>query len=364
MVTPAGLYVHVPLCHAKCHYCGFYSLPRQGSEAALVTCLLNEWQHRRRPVKTVYIGGGTPSALGADELARLLDGLPRAAEVTVEVNPEDVTAQLAAMLARRATRISMGVQSLVDSELVAVGRRHTAAEAVSAVHTMRAAGIDNISLDLIYGLPGQTLDSWRQSLDGVLTLRPEHLSAYALEVEPGTRLYARHRAGKIAVPDVDTVAAMYDVLCDATRRAGYSHYEIANFALPGRESRHNSAYWDSQTPYLGIGPGAHSWIDGVRSSVPPRLTDYLDADGLLDPLVEEETTANRINDFILISLRRADGLDLNAAATLFGDPERHRLLVAATPHLNRGTLIPTPDGFRIPEPHWLHSNPILLDLFA
>lgn len=364
MVTkPGGLYVHVPLCHAKCRYCGFYSLPRCGVEHALVNCLLNEWRHRSRPVRTVYVGGGTPSALGCAELSRLLDGLPRGEEVTVEVNPEDVSPALAEVLATRATRVSMGVQSLVDGELAAVGRRHTAAQAIAAVHTLRTAGINNLSLDLIYGLPGQTLDSWQHSLDGILALHPEHLSAYALEVEPGTRLYTQQQAGKITVPDADTVAAMYGVLCNAARNAAYSHYEIANFALPGRESRHNSAYWDSQTPYSGIGPGAHSWIDGVRSSVPARLSDYLDANGLLAPQIEEESEANRINDFILVSLRRAAGLYLDTAATLFGEPEHCRLQAAALPHLNSGMLQPTSAGFRIPEQHWIRSNSVLLDLF-
>lgn len=363
MVTPGGLYVHVPLCHAKCHYCGFYSLPRRGVEHALVDCLLNEWAHRRRQVQTVYIGGGTPSALGADELARLLGGLPHADEVTVEVNPEDVSPALVEVLVRYATRVSMGVQSLIDDELAAVGRRHTSAEAIEAVHILRSAGIKNLSLDLIYGLPGQTIDSWQRSLEGVLALGPEHLSAYALEVEPGTRLYARQQAGKLHLPDVDTGAAMYDMLCDTCHTLGYNHYEIANFALPGHESRHNSAYWDSHTPYLGIGPGAFSWIDGVRSSVPSNLSAYLNAKGILDPEIEKESKANRINDFILVSLRRAAGLDLDAAETLFGEPERKRLTEAAIPHINSGMMTLTPTGFRIPERQWIRCNTVLLDLF-
>ncbi len=364
MVTPGGLYVHVPLCRAKCSYCAFYSMPRAGIEEKLVDCLLNEWNARRRPVTTVYIGGGTPSALGEAALERLLHGLPTAEEVTVEVNPEDVTPPLARMLASHATRISMGVQSLIDEELHAVGRRHSAAEAVRAVEILRDAGINNLSLDLMYGLPGQTSDSWQQSLAGVLSLRPEHLSAYALEVEPGTRLYARQQAGKISLPDGDVVAELYDILCDKTGACGYEHYEIANFALPGRHSRHNSAYWDSETPYLGIGPGAHSWIDGVRSSVPTSLTKYLAADGLLQPVAEPETTDNRINDFVLVSLRRAEGLNLDVADALFGADERTRLLNAARPHLQNGLLVPTNNGFRIPESRWISCNTLLLDLFA
>lgn len=347
----AGLYVHVPFCRHKCAYCDFYSGPLRGFRAEdYAEALMREHMSRRIADKysTVYIGGGTPSTMPAALLRPLLalgEG-----ERTIEVNPEDVTPQTAGQwLEAGVNRVSMGVQSMIDSELKAVGRRHTAAEATCAFRTLRDAGFDNISLDLIYGLPGQTPETWRQSLAELLTLGPEHLSAYSLSYEPGTLLHTRLMAGKIAETPEDTVVEMYETLCALTRKAGFTHYEISNFAKPGRQSRHNSSYWDS-TPYLGLGPGAHSF-DGVqRGFNPPNLGEYMKKPAGVFR-IEEETPTERHNDLVMTALRTDRGLD----PTVLTPQE---LLTA------RKLLEPTPEGnLRISEADWLRSDPIMIELF-
>lgn len=239
---------------------------------AFVDAAIGEWGERSaglsEPVDTLYFGGGTPSSLPAELLRRLLEALPteNLREATIEANPEDVTDDWVRFISGETPfrRVSMGVQSFCDDELVTVGRRHSAARAAEAIDCLRRGGIDNLSCDLIYGLPGQTAGSWRRSLERLISFRPEHISAYLLSYEPGTRLDAMRRKGTVTEADDDMAEAMYEALCDMTRMAGYVHYEISNFALPGCEAVHNSAYWDN-SPYIGLGPGAHSF-DGFRRS--------------------------------------------------------------------------------------------------
>lgn len=365
-----GLYIHVPFCHAKCFYCDFYSL--SATEAMMddfVDALLAEWQMRRHELHglpvTVYLGGGTPSALGIPRLRRILSQLPldEAVEVTVEANPEDVTPGWARELAALGVnRVSMGVQSLNDPELRAIGRRHSSAEAIAAVDCLRQEGISNISLDLIYGLPGQSLSSWQRSLDGLLALRPEHLSAYALSYEEGTRLTALLRRGMVTEVDDDIVAEMYEALCRTAGAAGYDHYEISNFALPGRRAIHNSSYW-TMAPYLGIGPAAHSF-DGLstRRANPGSIRRWLKAIGEGQSAYEEERedTVTLHNDRLMTALRTADGI-----------PATPAMLQAAAPHLANATmtLLPAnapeaPSRLRITEKAWLTSDPIIASLLT
>lgn len=345
----AGLYVHIPFCRAKCAYCDFYSGPLRGfTPGAYADALRRELDARRSEVdcefNTVYIGGGTPSTMPPELLAPLLR--EARGEATVEVNPEDVTPGLAESLLRAgANRVSMGVQSLDDAELQAIGRRHTAARAIEAYRQLRAAGFDNISLDLIYGLPGQSVESWLKSLHGLLNLQPEHLSAYLLSYEPGTLLHTRLMRGKIAEADDDTVERMYSALCTAARAAGMEHYEISNFAMPGREAVHNSAYW-TLTPYLGLGPGAHSFDGRVRRANRPDLKAYM-ARPQAAYDVEIENDNERHNDLVMTALRTSRGVDAEA----FNADE---LEVA------RRTLEAAPGGrFRIAEHQWLTANTLL-----
>ncbi|MDE6535984.1 MAG: radical SAM family heme chaperone HemW [Muribaculaceae bacterium] len=346
----AGLYVHIPFCRHKCAYCDFYSGPLRGfAPEAYAEALRRELDARSiaDSYSSVYIGGGTPSTMPSALLAPFfsLSG----GERTIEVNPEDVSAQTADQWLRAgANRVSMGVQSLIDSELIAVGRHHSAAQAVEAFRTLRRAGFENISLDLIYGLPGQTPQTWRQSLEGLLNLAPEHLSAYSLSYEPGTLLHTRLMTGKIQETDEDDVVEMYETLCALTRQAGFEHYEISNFALPGLESKHNSSYWDS-TPYLGLGPGAHSFDGNMRSFNPPNLPAYMKNPAEVFQ-IDSETEVERHNDTVMTALRTARGL----SPALLTDKE----LQYAKKHLTT-----TPEGnFRIAEPDWLISDTLILPL--
>ena len=364
----AGLYVHIPLCRSKCAYCDFYSGPLKADPGQLVDALLNEYRHRRdeisEPITTVYIGGGTPSSLPIDSLLRLIDGLgiDRAAEYTVEANPEDVSTEWCRAIADTpVNRISMGIQSFDDRQLRLLGRRHSASDALSAVENLRSAGMAEISCDLIYGLPGQTPADWHASLTRLLDLGLPHFSSYLLSYEQGTRLWAMLQSGKVTEATEDEATDMFTMLCDEARRHGYEHYEISNFAKPGHHAIHNSSYWDG-TPYLGIGPGAHSFDGTVRRSVRTNLKEYIANNGIGCFDTETESRSERFNDYIITSLRTSKGLSLARCESLFGQPMTDRLIKSARPLFASGSLLRNGDRLTIPEHHWLVSDRIFLDL--
>ena len=364
----AGLYIHIPFCHSKCAYCDFYSMPVKHELTERFTdCLEAEYSARRHEIDgtftTLYLGGGTPSILPQESLKRIfgmVESQPLE-EVTIEVNPEDVTPKFIDFLKNETpvNRVSMGVQSLNDSELQLIGRRHTALEALTAARSLREAGF-NLSLDLIYGLPGQTMESWRESLNGVLETEPDHLSAYILSYEPGTRLSAMLAAGKISQASDELVLDMYSVLCSAARERGYAHYEISNFARPGREAKHNSSYWD-MTPYLGLGPGAHSFDGKTRRSNPHSLRDYVACGGRGFAVEEEETPTERLNDFIITTLRTARGLDLVKAEALFSAEARSALEKTAGSLAASGRALKSGTTIVIPESQWPLADSIMLE---
>lgn len=362
----AGIYVHIPYCHSKCAYCDFYSMPNLRTLPRFPAAVTREWELRRGecpgPFGTIYLGGGTPSLLPPQALAAIFAALPvaDAKEVTIEVNPEDVTPEaVAAWRALGVNRCSMGVQSLCDSELALIGRRHSAADAVRAFRTLRDGGIENISIDLIYGLPAQTLNSWIATLDKAMELRPAHLSAYILSYEPRTRLEAMRRSGKVHPASDELILEMYDHLCREMRRQGYEHYEISNFALPGLHSAHNSSYWDG-TPYIGLGPGAHSFDGAIRRINPGDLSSYLAKleQGMVACKLDEETDDNRFNDMLITALRTAVGLDLAQVPT----QRLAQLRRDAAPHLKAGALCEEGGHWIIPERHWPLADSILADL--
>ena len=362
-----GTYVHIPFCHSKCAYCDFYSMPHLANADRLIAALGNECRMRSAEIgpaasSSIYIGGGPPSILSPAQFRTLVSFLPKphpSAEFTVEANPEDISSQLVSpWLHCGGNRVSMGVQSLVDSELAEVGRRHSAAQAIAAYRSLRQAGVTNISLDLIYGLPGQSLNSWKHSVDTMMDLRPDHLSAYLLSFEPGTRLYARLLAGKVTEADEDLICAMYEYLCTAAAAHGYEHYEISNFSLPGKRAAHNSSYWNF-SPYIGLGPSAHSFDGHTRRINPSSLTDYLQAieSGQTAFSVEEESDLDRLNDRIMVGLRTSDGLDLSAMDPAEVDAIRLRARAVPPSH-----LVWTPTSLRIPESSFLISDSIIRTL--
>lgn len=362
----AGIYVHVPFCHSKCAYCDFYSIANHKQMSHYVQAVAKEWDARKHelasePIHTLYFGGGTPSMLDLNDFASLADLFPlkNITEFTIEANPEDISEYaIKQWIKAGVNRVSMGVQSLIDSELATIGRRHKAVDALEAISRLHNNGIENISCDLIYGLPGQTPASWQYSLEKLIDTGLSHLSAYCLSYERGTRLYSMLQRGIVTEADDETINKMYDALCSTASKAGFEHYEISNFALPGMHSRHNSSYWD-YTPYLGLGPGAHSLgADGLRRYVPGNLNNYLAAPED-SAVIDEEDATDRFNDLLLISLRTARGLNLTEIPDIF----KTELEKAAEEFLIKGLLICKGNTWRIPEAHWLISDSIIRALF-
>ncbi len=279
--------------------------------------LLSEMTQRKEeagePIRTIYIGGGTPSTLMPDDIAQIIratGAAPRAEEITMELNPGDATPEyMQAIRKAGINRLSIGIQSFQDNLLALIGRRHNAREAVEAVHMAKEAGLDNISVDLIYALPTQTMEQWKADIETALSLHVQHISSYGLMYEEGTTLTRLRDEGRWTPVDEDTENAMYDYLCDRLAQAGWKHYEVSNFALPGYEAVHNSAYWDG-TPYIGIGAGAHSYIGRVRSWNPDDLDAYINGILARNLLRESETLSERdsYNERIMLGLRTAKGI--------------------------------------------------------
>lgn len=317
----AGIYIHVPFCKTRCIYCDFYSTTLGGSRSKLfVSRVLEEARSRKgflagEPVKTVYIGGGTPSQLDVEQLCRLVNGLStlfdlsQVEEFTLEANPEDITQDYVASLPSCINRVSMGVQSFIDEELEMLHRRHNAEKARHAVSLLKQHGIGNISIDLMYGLPLQTLDSFAYSIQEAVACGTQHISAYNLQVEEGTQLHQLVSDRRLAVADDDTCIAMNEMLRSRLAAAGFEQYEISNYALPGRHSRHNSSYWTG-APYLGLGPGAHSY-DGQRTRCfnEPDLLSYLD--GQRHEETELLSDDDIFNERIMLGLRTSTGVQLD-----------------------------------------------------
>ena len=313
----SGLYVHIPFCKSRCLYCDFFSTTLLARREEYVEALLREIAARNReagdPIRTIYLGGGTPSTLEADDIARLLKavGTEEAEEITMELNPGDATpAYLRAIRAAGVNRLSLGIQSFQDELLRLIGRRHDAAQAIEAVHMAQEAGFENISIDLMYALPTQTMSQWEEDIQTALRLHVQHISSYGLMYEEGTALTRLRDSEQLTSIDEDTENAMYDMLCALLEQAGFVHYEVSNFALPGYEAKHNSRYWD-HTPYIGIGAGAHSYAGRVRSWNPDNLDAYIR--GIMEQDLQREsetlTDEDLYNERIMLGLRTNKGID-------------------------------------------------------
>ena len=348
----AGIYVHIPFCASRCSYCDFFSTLRLAEagaayvEAVIAEARLRAVELRGEQVTTLYLGGGTPSQLPLPLLERLVDGLSDVLdlsgveEFTVEANPDDVTIGWCSAVARLGVnRVSMGVQSFEDHILRGIGRRHTARQAVEAVAALRDAGVGNISIDLIYGLPGQTLVSWADSLRQALELAPQHISAYGLSYEPGTRLWWQRERGEVVEVPEEQCLAMYRILVEKLQAAGYEHYEISNFAVPGYRSRHNSSYWDD-TPYLGLGAAAHSYDGTVRRYNPHDLQRYMSAVMAGETACEQERLSpwERYDERVMLGLRTARGVNAERLRAEFGDEAWRHFTREAQRHVEAGNL--------------------------
>ncbi len=343
---PLGLYIHVPFCTVKCSYCDFNSfagiedLQSEWEAAALTELSLWAPRLRDRRISTVFIGGGTPSLLPGDSIEQLLDSirmqmhLAPDAEITLEANPESVQPdRLASYRAAGVSRISMGVQSLNSAELVFLDRIHGADRAEAAFAEIRAAGFDNVNLDLIYGLPGQSLETWQSTVNQVLNWcgdGPDHISCYALTVEEGTPLAARVASGRVIEADPDHVAEIADWTAERLEQAGFEQYETSNYARRGLKCQHNLIYWRNQE-YAAIGPGAHGFLDGVRFHVVRSPRAYIDRlrepnspeeapEGLPSPAIaaaERVGDLENVIDALTSGLRLVEGIDEGALPAVY-----------------------------------------------
>ena len=349
-----ALYLHIPFCAAKCAYCDFASYPnRQDVWRGYMDALLDELRGWRlaledRELATVFIGGGTPSLLPAGEIARLMDGVRQCAlvrgdaEITMEANPGTLTPEkLKSCRTAGVNRLSLGVQAMDDRLLRSLGRIHTAKDVAEAVDLARRAGFDNVSLDLMYALPGQSMDDWARTLDAALALAPEHLSAYSLIVEEGTPLADRVARGMLTVPDDDATVDMQRMAVERLAGAGFERYEISNYARKGRECRHNIVYWQ-RGDYLGVGCAAHSLMDGVRFENPRGLEEYLSGQRRMNAV--RLTREDAMEETLMLSTRMCRGMDLDAYRREFGEDfcmGRERKLA----ELARMGLLVCEDGF-------------------
>jgi len=369
-----GLYIHIPFCRSRCAYCGFYSSTLTSLRSIYIDALCREMELRRDYLKgntaTIYIGGGTPSQLNAADIKRLFlyiykvyDVTPDA-EVTMECNPDDVTEDFVAMLKDTpVTRVSMGAQTFNDTRLSFLHRRHTAAEVDEAVKRLRKAGITNISIDLMFSFPDETIDEWNSDISHALALQPEHLSAYSLMYEPDTSLWRMLQRGEIAEVSDELSLAMYETLINRMTAAGYEHYEISNFARPGMRSRHNSSYWH-QTPYIGIGAAAHSFDIKSRQWNVADLRRYIDsiAHGIVPMEREQLDIDTRFNDIVTTALRTSDGISLIRLRETLGEKYGDLLLKSAKPQISGGFMTLQADHLSLTRKGLFISDTIMSDL--
>ncbi len=347
----AGIYIHIPFCQRRCIYCDFYSTTDADRTVSYVCALKKElllrkdYLHGER-IETIYFGGGTPSQLSVSQLAEILDCIysifevSKNAEVTVECNPDDLSEEYVSGLRSLAfNRVSMGVQSFIDEHLSRLRRRHTAAQAVEAVRRLQKSGIANISIDLIYGLPGETLLEWKNDLDAAFSLDVPHLSAYHLMYEEGTPLYKLYQQHKVSEVAEDLSVAMFETLIDKSAAAGYEHYEISNFCYSDMYSRHNSSYWHG-VPYLGCGASAHSFDGASRQWNVASLSEYIEGveAGKLNCEVEELDIYTRYNDFVMTALRTSIGLSVAQMRLQFGAELSDYCMKMARTSLSNGLL--------------------------
>lgn len=351
----AGLYVHIPFCKRRCLYCDFFSTTLLARRDEYVAALLREIAQRKEeagePIRTIYLGGGTPSTLEAADIARVLQaiGIDDAEEITMEVNPGDVTPEyMRALHTTGINRLSMGVQSFQDPLLQLIGRRHTAQQAINAIRMAQDAGLDNMSIDLMYALPTQTQAMLSADIETALQAGVQHISTYGLMYEEGTAMTAMRDCGQITPVDEDSENAMYDFICEQLRDNRFVHYEVSNFALPGYEAKHNSRYWDG-TPYIGIGAGAHSYLPPIRSWNADDLDAYIR--GTAPRESETLTDTDRYNERIMLGLRTNKGVP------------RSEIHADIQPYLDANLLRETDDGHIVATQQGIHIlNRIIEDL--
>lgn len=370
----AGIYIHIPFCKSRCIYCGFYSTTLLDLRKKYINAVCREMELRknyiREPFSTIYLGGGTPSLLDEAELTKLflyinnVYDVDRNAEITMECNPDDITPEFTNMLSRLPiNRVSMGAQTFADSRLRLLHRRHNSDEVKHAVKLLREAGIKNISIDLMFGFPDESLSQWKEDISAALALNIEHISAYSLMYEEDTPLWKMLDTGKVKEIDEELSLTMFKELVCQLTDAGYEHYEISNFARPGYRSRHNSSYWH-QVPYIGLGAAAHSFALNSRQWNVADLKLYIEKinNGIIPMEREELDNDTTFNDIITTALRTSDGIDLNAMETRLGKRYRNTLISAAGKHIEQGLLEIRHDRLRLTAEGIFISDMVMSDL--
>jgi len=358
----AGLYIHIPFCKQACHYCDFHFSTNQDQRTRLCQAIAKEinLQHSyldNEPIHTLYFGGGTPSLLSGEELNIIFESVHSHfvvdddAEVTMEVNPDDLTTdKLKELKNFGVNRLSVGIQSFNNPTLTFFNRAHSGEQAIESIHRARTAGFDNISIDLIYSVPGQAEDIWKKDIEQAVALRPEHISSYSLTIEEKTAFGKWQKTGRIKPLDENKAVADFEVLMDMLNSSGYEHYEISNFSKPGFHSKHNSSYW-RQRKYLGLGPSAHSYNGETRQFNVANNSHYINAiiKGEVPFEIEQLSRENKINEYIITTLRTKWGCDLsylekNFGYSIFETPILQKLLVQELIVLNKTIMTLTKKG--------------------
>lgn len=373
----SALYLHIPFCKNRCIYCGFYSTTQFSWQDRYVDALCREMELRsqnlpKNGLKTVYFGGGTPSVLTKEQLLQIFDSIDRifkkknayiynnVYEITIECNPDDITDDFCDTLRQLpVNRISMGAQTFDDGRLRFLRRRHSSSQIGEAVRRLREAGFRNISIDLMFGFPDETLADWISDIDHAIALDVEHVSAYSLMYEEGTALFEQWKNGKIEKIDDEISRQMYETLIDRLEAAGFEHYEISNFAKPDFRSRHNSSYWN-QTPYIGIGAAAHSYDGKTRSWNVSDLSEYIAAieRGELPSEHEIIDETTRYNDLVTSAMRTREGIFLSSLEPKFRD----YLLENAKKSLENGLLAIDHDQIHLTRSGLFVSDSVMSDL--
>ena len=373
-MNTSTLYLHIPYCRQACHYCDFHFSTQRSTESALLEAMRNEITLRANQtpwsgttLSSLYFGGGTPSFLDTAEIARLiahaksLFSFSSTIEITLEANPDDIMPEkLDAWHSMGITRLSVGLQSFDDHDLRSMNRAHNAAHSVQCLKWIAEGPIENYSVDFMYGMPGSSVESWKDQLDQLATYLPPHLSCYALTVEEKTVLHHQINSGETSQPSDEIIVAQFEALRAWAGLHGYTHYELSNFALPNKHSRHNSHYWSGR-PYLGVGPGAHSFDGAQRWWNVSNNTLY--AQGAEVPC-EKLTVVDLLNERLMIRLRTSEGFrwETDVPNTL-GGPELEVLQRSVARATSKGRLQKTSNGFVIPPEQWMQSDAIIAELF-
>ena len=372
----AGIYIHIPFCRQACLYCNFHFSTSLRLKNDLINALLKEITlctvyNNDKSVETIYFGGGTPSLLQAETLNSILDALHQKfyivadAEITLEANPDDISApQLAAWKSMGINRLSIGVQSFFEEDLKWMNRAHTAEQSFNSIMLAQQAGFNNLTIDLIYGSPGLSDEKWQQNVKRAVDFKIPHLSCYALTVEPKTALHSLIAKNKMQDTDPEQQARQFMQLMSWLEDAGYEHYEISNFSIPGKRSRHNTSYWLGK-PYYGFGPSAHSF-NGADTRSWNIANNALYVQSLSENIIPAEkeclTKVQRLNEYIMTSLRTCEGIDLGYIQNIFGEQSVQRIRSSAQPYFNEKMIIEN-NALKLTQSGKLFADGIAADLF-